>query len=439
MTIDLEEILNPLFSDGNIAKKVKARYQKNSILSLKAPDIKIIEKPFRTMQIFNVFKNEDFLTKFITEINCIKLHEKSNDLYSISQSDDLNILPLDRCGKIFKKLINKKLWEYCSLLVGEKLKSIASMTISKYQKGDYLLCHDDKCEDRCIAFVIYLSNVEWEERDGGLLSLFNHDKNSKQPTTEEIKLLPIFNSMVLFKVSTTSYHQVTEVVGDKTRLSINGWFHSCKAIKMPKPNYLYLSGAILSAQLEDTPYINVVCKQYLLQSVVDSISKDFLQNRAIYLPSFLKADFYDGCLNELNNQLKWKLTGPPNHRNCYLPTNFDFQNASPSVFPNLCKLLSILCSPDFAEYLSHITKHRLIEDASRTETLVNIEIQRWSQKCYTLLADNDVLQSLNFIDVVLFFGVDEVSDDEGDCGGLTYVPSAKKQKTTRSSKQVNNS
>lgn len=39
---------------------------------------------------------------------------------------------------------------------------------------DHLLCHDDKCEDRCIAFVYYLT----EAHDcGGSFDMFDHDGN----------------------------------------------------------------------------------------------------------------------------------------------------------------------------------------------------------------------------------------------------------------------
>lgn len=40
---------------------------------------------------------------------------------------------------------------------------------------DYLLCHDDQLENRKIAFILYLTENEWSEKDGGQLELFKCD------------------------------------------------------------------------------------------------------------------------------------------------------------------------------------------------------------------------------------------------------------------------
>ena len=39
---------------------------------------------------------------------------------------------------------------------------------------DYLLCHDDKSDDRYIAFILYL-NSTWKSEWGGSLDVFDHD------------------------------------------------------------------------------------------------------------------------------------------------------------------------------------------------------------------------------------------------------------------------
>ena len=39
---------------------------------------------------------------------------------------------------------------------------------------DFLLCHDDKVEDRQIAFIYYLVPDDWSQDDGGRLDLFNN-------------------------------------------------------------------------------------------------------------------------------------------------------------------------------------------------------------------------------------------------------------------------
>ena len=39
---------------------------------------------------------------------------------------------------------------------------------------DFLLCHDDKVEDRQVAFIYYLVPEDWTHGDGGRLDLFNN-------------------------------------------------------------------------------------------------------------------------------------------------------------------------------------------------------------------------------------------------------------------------
>jgi len=39
------------------------------------------------------------------------------------------------------------------------------------------------------------------------------------------RIVPEFNSLVLFRVSPRSWHQVAEVVSDVQRLTVTGWYH----------------------------------------------------------------------------------------------------------------------------------------------------------------------------------------------------------------------
>lgn len=72
---------------------------------------------------------------------------------------------------------------------------------------DRLLCHDDKCEDRHIAFVLYLTE-DWTQEDGGNLELFDSDENG-DPFLPVVTIPATFNTLVLFEVSAKSYHQVS--------------------------------------------------------------------------------------------------------------------------------------------------------------------------------------------------------------------------------------
>ena len=90
-----------------------------------------------------------------------------------------------------------------------------------YSDTCYLLCHDDDLEGRKIAFTLYLSNLTQPE--GGSLCLFS----SKNKFPERIikKLEPKLNSLVIFEVSKTSFHEVEEVIAKKQRIALGGWLH----------------------------------------------------------------------------------------------------------------------------------------------------------------------------------------------------------------------
>ena len=75
-----------------------------------------------------------------------------------------------------------------------------------YTFSDRLLCHDDKCGDRHIAFILYLVE-DWNEKDGGALQLFSAD-NDGYPDKIVQSLYPQLNTMVFFQVSHSSFHQV---------------------------------------------------------------------------------------------------------------------------------------------------------------------------------------------------------------------------------------
>jgi Rps23 Pro-64 3,4-dihydroxylase Tpa1-like proline 4-hydroxylase len=64
---------------------------------------------------------------------------------------------------------------------------------------------------------------DFNEKDGGALGLFETENN--HPTRVVQRYPPQFNSFVLFKVTPQSFHQVQEVLSDKQRCTITGWFH----------------------------------------------------------------------------------------------------------------------------------------------------------------------------------------------------------------------
>jgi hypothetical protein len=93
---------------------------------------------------------------------------------------------------------------------------------SLYKPGDYLLCHDDQVEDRKIAYILYLSKG-FTDRDGASFMLFNSSKG--EPSILAEKHLPLFNHLMVFEVSTISFHAVEENLSAKDRYAVGGWLH----------------------------------------------------------------------------------------------------------------------------------------------------------------------------------------------------------------------
>ena len=91
-----------------------------------------------------------------------------------------------------------------------------------YAQGDYLLPHDDRVEGRQVAWSLHLTRG-LREQDGGALELFDAAGDVAGRVVKRI--VPEFNSLVLFRVSPRSWHQVAEVVSDVQRLTVTGWYH----------------------------------------------------------------------------------------------------------------------------------------------------------------------------------------------------------------------
>ena len=82
------------------------------------------------------------------------------------------------------------------------------------------------CEGRRIAFIIYLVSEDWDTLDGGALDLFSHHPSSPLiPSAVATSLVPQWNSFAFFPTTPSSFHQVSEILTDKIRLSISGWFY----------------------------------------------------------------------------------------------------------------------------------------------------------------------------------------------------------------------
>jgi len=168
------------------------------------------------------FLEEDTLDLVIDALAGLEYSFSESDLFSYWASvkltdiehPALNVLREDLGDKDWRKEVSKA-------FKVAKLSKI-DMAAYVYGLGDFLLPHDDQVENRVIAYSLHLT-PDLEEEDGGSLDLFESDKEGKSKLVK--KIIPKFNSLNMFEVSATSWHQVSEILTDIQRLTLTGWYH----------------------------------------------------------------------------------------------------------------------------------------------------------------------------------------------------------------------
>ncbi|KAI5185530.1 prolyl 3-hydroxylase /prolyl 3,4-dihydroxylase [Nematocida homosporus] len=168
-------------------------------------------------RVIDDFLPPDVLARLLEKHDGAEYFEKHTDLFHFYQTEELN---------------KKK--DYAEFL--EKVKSAMAFDLAKigkavahpemdlfgsyYEKGDYLLPHDDCVDDRVLAFSFYLNTPA---RSGGStngeLALFHNDGISLAKA-----VAPKTNRMVIFEVSDKSYHEVQSA--DGVRMALTGWLRS---------------------------------------------------------------------------------------------------------------------------------------------------------------------------------------------------------------------
>ena len=92
----------------------------------------------------------------------------------------------------------------------------------KLVKTNYLLCHDDDVQKRKIAFVLYLSTLK--KNEGGEFEIIEKDKKGVLKVKKTLS--PKKNTLNIFRVENEkSYHSIREVLKNKERITIGGWFY----------------------------------------------------------------------------------------------------------------------------------------------------------------------------------------------------------------------
>lgn len=351
----------------------------NSKLSsvLEKPDEK---PPFNLFVFQNLISDNNIVQQLRNDINSnVKLKNKDNDLYKFKQSKDLlTETPAKKLTQLTHKFIDAiqdDVRKHLETLTGKKLSTKNfDITASRYDQGNYLLCHNDDIKDslknhrRALAFVYYLTTRPWTRQDGGSLILFESDSTG-EPVRVSNTISPRPDTLVVFETTETSWHSVEEVFcKDDFRFSINGWFHTDNTPadtasrddedpdvllekRIEKCPITFVRPVPLEDRLESffKDYFN---PDYLMEKTCLMVRKRFKRDSEINLTNFFNKEKFA----ELNEALKKTVSdddnleqvGPYNKRN--------YRRIRVEKLPQVCRdLHDAFRSELFFMFLSKIT------------------------------------------------------------------------------------
>ena len=187
-------------------------------------NIQVDPQKFKTTQQFPFFKTENAL-----QVNFAQTIQ--DEILSISDDEwDRYDNPLEHkytlrnkenlpkeCGKLFKMLTSEDFVNYLSSIMGYEIKNDVSKNwwgIHKYDDGDHLDIHVDAGlhpqtkQKKQLTLGIYLSK-DWKEENGGHLEMWkgeNASNNDAKISECCYKILPQFNTLVLFECNDYAWH-----------------------------------------------------------------------------------------------------------------------------------------------------------------------------------------------------------------------------------------
>lgn len=327
------------------------------------------ETPFKIVIFPNLFE-EKIVNQLRDDINSsVKLKLKDNDLYKFQQSKDLKTeIPSKKLTPLVHEFIDVMLGQVKEHLENEfslKLSSTSfDITASRYDVGNYLLCHNDDVKassatgSRALAFIYYLNSKPWTEDDGGALILYDSDSTG-EPIKINNSMSPKPNTLAVFHTTPRSWHAVQEVYcKDDFRLSINGWFYvdnMKRTVEGPSKietcPYNIVKPIALNERLEKF-FKECINQEYLMEKTCFSIRKRFKKTSEINLINFLVKDKY----NEISDALKRAATNEENliHVGPYNKRNY--KTLKISSLPQICQdLYEAFQSELFFMLLAHMT------------------------------------------------------------------------------------
>lgn len=462
-----------LFSRGLLSSSTEARLTKTYASSGPFPHV-----------VFDPLCDVKTLREVREEIKTnVKCNYKETDLFKLYQTTDLaNVdatLPelaakLPRLLALRDALYSSQFREYVQRVTGCcELTTRVDMAASAYAEGCHLLCHDDVIGTRAVSFVLYLTEEDWTEKDGGALELYDvvsvesdgkadvsskRDETTGTPGLRPTKsILPLFNTMVVFGVSPgRSYHAVQEVFTDRSpRISIQGWYHGKEPPKgVDKASLAQLKSAERSTTLttldlvpgplrvrptDDVspwalstddikrlrPWINDV---YLQRESVKRIRAEFEDNAVVSLGEFFKSTVTSSIVKSCeaadasskttaDEEGGWTTVGPVNVQRYQRLNEGSVSPASSSPLTAAGRSLASMRSM----FSRDEAFGRLIQELTgETFRGVRSEVRRFRPGSDYTVAHHGLLESENRLDAVwtIMPSRDSVAWGSGEIGGF---------------------
>jgi Rps23 Pro-64 3,4-dihydroxylase Tpa1-like proline 4-hydroxylase len=426
-------------------------------------------KPYPHAQIQNLFQ-PDFLTAVKDEIKSqSKVTFKESDLFRVYQSIDMgNLKPgselaeqLPDVMKLREILYSQEWRSFVERLAGLPPSTLISQidcACNCHAPGCHLLCHDDVIGTRKVSYIIYLTEPDWKEEEGGSLELYgpqteDGDKDDSSPLPVA-RVWPTFNSMAFFVVEPGhSYHAVGEVLGDRPRLSLQGWYHAAEPpdnIELATLQQLKsldsknhgdaklelefqqeddVEAALLFTE-KDKEYLSKYLKEeYLTEDAMNEVQKKFENDSSVQFRNFLqdkwvpkmepqKPSVYDESYYKSGISSEWKLRGPA-HKQRYLEYQPDADSAEE------CQMIGDLLhhvktkvfeSEQLARYLHRVTS------LEKPTGIRSGQIRRFRPGLDYTVAHYGLLMDQSVLDATMCFVYDDNEEKDvwecGDSGGF---------------------
>ncbi|KAJ3087002.1 Prolyl 3-hydroxylase ogfod1, partial [Quaeritorhiza haematococci] len=365
--------------------------------------------------------SEEFLREVKRELLEDTFYHKKNDLYEFYQSEDLKLTEKPHLKKLRDTLYAPEFVNAMSAMTGIPLISTRfDIASQRYPQAGHLLCHDDDIADwddggayseregpgiavgekkgyaRRIAFVLYLVDPAWKAEDGGMLELFDSDAQGN-PQNVVKSIVPAWNSLAFFEVTSISHHQVKEIFHPSAeRVSVTAWFHGPRSSQAesksstntytptPKPTGpKHLDPTNPDAELDLSKYLNPL---YLQPTSLQRVRDIFLETSSVELRSFLREDIYQNLIQSASTRPWNKMVGPANVR-CYaleevIKGTQDEAGESDELF----SMGELMASKSFRSWLENLTQL----DLAREPVPGSLQARKFSEGCFTLLHDDAI-------------------------------------------------